>query len=66
MRCAKAGKALAKLVPLHPRRRRRKLGIAAGEFAVPDDFNAPLPDDALGRFYEGSIAPKPSREEKDL
>jgi len=62
---AKAGKPVAKLVPLHPRPRRRKLGIAAGEFTVPDDFDAPLPDDVLGLFYEGSIEPTLPPKEKD-
>ena len=47
---AKAGKPVAKLVPLHSRPQRRKLGIAAGEFTVPDDFDAPLPDDVLQLF----------------
>ncbi|MBO0700590.1 MAG: type II toxin-antitoxin system Phd/YefM family antitoxin [Zavarzinella sp.] len=30
----------------------RPFGLAAGAFAVPDDFNAPLPDDIL-REFEG-------------
>jgi len=28
----------------------RPFGLAAGAFAVPDDFDAPLPDDLLGDF----------------
>lgn len=28
----------------------RKLGLCAGEFVVPDDFDAPLPDDLLAAF----------------
>jgi len=65
---AKAGKPIAKLVPLHPRPQRRKLGIAAGVFTVPDDFDAPLPDDVLRLFDEGSIEPTlppEQNEEKD-
>lgn len=62
---AKAGKPVAKLVPLHSRPRRRKLGIAAGEFTIPDDFDAPLPDDVLGLFYEGSIEPDPPPEDEE-
>jgi hypothetical protein len=30
----------------------RPVGLAKGEFTVPDDFNAPLPDDLL-RGFEG-------------
>ncbi len=28
----------------------RPYGLAAGEFSVPDDFDAPLPDDVLQGF----------------
>lgn len=28
----------------------RPIGLAAGEFVVPDDFDAPLPEDVLGTF----------------
>jgi antitoxin (DNA-binding transcriptional repressor) of toxin-antitoxin stability system len=28
----------------------RPFGLAAGEFAVPDDFDAPLPEEILRRF----------------
>ena len=61
---AKAGKPVAKLVPLQPRPQRRKLGIAAGEFTVPDDFDAPLPDDVLALFYEGPIEPPPADKDR--
>jgi hypothetical protein len=30
----------------------RPIGLAHGEFTVPDDFNAPLPDDVL-QLFEG-------------
>jgi hypothetical protein len=30
----------------------RPIGLAKGEFTVPDDFNAPLPEDVL-RSFEG-------------
>ena len=29
---------------------RRPYGLCAGEFVVPDDFDAPLPDDVLDAF----------------
>lgn len=33
-------------------RRRRSLGAAAGQFTVPEDFDAPLPAEIL-RYFEG-------------
>jgi hypothetical protein len=30
--------------------RLRPIGLAKGEFVVPDDFNEPLPDEILGLF----------------
>jgi len=49
---AKAGKPVAKLVPLtlpHDRPKRR-LGILAGVAAIPPDFDAPLPDHVIDTF----------------
>lgn len=45
---ARDGKPAARLVALESGRRRIKLGIAAGRFAVPDDFDDPLPDEIWG------------------
>lgn len=47
------GKQLAKIIPMvtspsDP----RPLGLAKGEFVVPDDFNDPLPEEIL-REFEG-------------
>jgi len=47
---AKAGTPRARLVPLRTRARRRKLGALAGQCIVPDDFDAPLPQDVLNDF----------------
>ena len=47
---ARAGKPIARLVPVEPKAR-RILGRDQGLFEVPDDFNAPLPDD-LRLFFE--------------
>ena len=49
---AKAGKPVAKLVPLiHPSQRpKRQLGILAGIAVLPPDFDAPLPDDIIDTF----------------
>jgi prevent-host-death family protein len=43
------GEAVASLVPVSPRAPRR-LGIDRGRFVVPDDFDAPLPDEVLAAF----------------
>ena len=49
---AKAGKPVAKLVPLGSRPKMRKLGTAKGEFTVPEDFNAPLPKEIEDLFWK--------------
>jgi len=46
---ARAGKPVAKLVPVQAPAGRR-LGIDEGVFEVPDDFDAPLPDEVLADF----------------
>ena len=47
------GRPVAELRPVAPALRGpRPIGLAAGEFTVPDDFDAPLPDDLL-RAFEG-------------
>ena len=47
---AKAGKPVARLVPFHRAKGKRLLGSDRGRFVVPDDFNAPLPEEVLGAF----------------
>ena len=47
---AKAGRPVAKLSPIRAKGRRRKLGLLDGKFRIPDDFNAPLPDEILDAF----------------
>lgn len=47
---AKAGRKVAKLVPLDPVRRPKKLGGLKGRVRVPDDFNAPLDARVLAAF----------------
>jgi len=49
---AKAGKPVAKLVPLSTAPKTRILGSAKGEFVVPDDFNDPLPKEIEDLFYK--------------
>lgn len=47
---AKAGKPMARLVPMSSTSRPKKLGLLKGKIRVPDDFNAPLDDDVIGSF----------------
>ena len=47
---AKAGKPVARLVPLAAAPRPKKFGILKGRFKVPDHFNAPLDDATLDAF----------------
>jgi prevent-host-death family protein len=46
---ARSGKPVARLTPVQEPER-RTFGIDEGRFEVPDDFNAPLPDDVLESF----------------
>ncbi|HWW91457.1 MAG TPA: type II toxin-antitoxin system Phd/YefM family antitoxin [Solirubrobacteraceae bacterium] len=43
------GEAVATLVPARPATERR-FGIDEGRFTVPEDFDAPLPDEVLDAF----------------
>ena len=48
---AKAGTPMAKLVPLTAGPKAKiKFGLMKGEFEIPADFDAPLPDDLLDLF----------------
>lgn len=47
---AKAGRPLAKLVPLGNTRKRRSPGGWQGKVQISDDFDAPLPDAILDAF----------------
>jgi prevent-host-death family protein len=49
---AKAGKPVARLVPIRARSKRRIFGQDRGKLTVPEDFNAPLPGSVL-RDFEG-------------
>lgn len=50
---AKAGKPVARLVPLAAAPRTKRLGMLRGRISIPVDFDAPLPDDELRRFEGG-------------
>jgi prevent-host-death family protein len=47
---AKAGKPVARLMPIDREKPPRRLGLLDGQIRVPDDFNAPLPDVILDAF----------------
>ncbi len=47
---AKAGKPVAKLVPIDRALEPRRLGILDGKIHVPDDFDDLLPDEIIAEF----------------
>jgi prevent-host-death family protein len=49
---ARAGRPLAKLVPIEQPPNARKLGLWAGQLWISDDFDDPLPWE-LQKFFEG-------------
>lgn len=53
---AKAGRPVARLVPARDTTTRRELGFLAGRLVVPDDFDAPLPDEVVLEFEGGAHA----------
>ena len=49
----KKGTPLAEVKPVRPRSRQpRPYGLCAGEFTVPEDFDAPLPEEIIREFEE--------------
>ncbi|MGH9672422.1 MAG: type II toxin-antitoxin system Phd/YefM family antitoxin [Bryobacteraceae bacterium] len=49
---AKAGRPVARLVPLDSESTERRPGTAKGDFVVPEDFDSPLPDSVVVDFYK--------------
>jgi prevent-host-death family protein len=47
---AKAGRPVARLVPIEKAPGKRKLGILKGRLQVPQDFDAPMPDEIIAAF----------------
>lgn len=46
-----ADKPIAELKPIvNTKKQLRPFGLCAGEFTVPDDFDAPLPEEILNAF----------------
>lgn len=50
---AKAGKPVARLCALEAPKMRRVLGALKGKLHLPDDIEAPLPEDVVKSFEEG-------------
>lgn len=46
----RADQAIAELKPITKDKQLRSFGLCAGEFTVPDDFDAPLSEDLLSAF----------------
>lgn len=47
---AKAGKPVAKLVPLKPKKPKVRFGVLKGKIKFADDFDKPLPDEIIDLF----------------
>jgi len=47
---ARAGKPIARLIPLHKHQGKRIPGLAKGKITIRDDFDAPLPKATLSDF----------------
>jgi prevent-host-death family protein len=50
---ARAGRPVARLVPLATPVRRKQLGLLRGKIRISADFDAPLPEDVLAAFEGG-------------
>jgi prevent-host-death family protein len=48
---ARAGKPVARLVPIDPPRPASRLGLDKSDWKVPEDFNEPLPEEILNAFW---------------
>lgn len=53
----KWGVPVARLVPVEAQKRKRQLGFYEGRLTIPDDFDAPLPEEILDAF-EGKVKPR--------
>ena len=49
---AKAGRPVAKIVPIKTAKRKRLVGAAKGRFTVPDDIDAPLQKKIIDSFWK--------------
>ena len=49
---SKSGKPVAKLIPLHEIKTKRKPGLDVGKGHISDDFDEPLPEKMIKSFYK--------------
>jgi prevent-host-death family protein len=54
----KRGVRVARLVPVEAQKGKRRLGFYEGKLTIPDDFDAPLPDEILDAFEGKSRPPR--------
>jgi len=54
---ARAGKPIARIVPIDQPRAERTAGRWRGQIRVADDFDSPLDDDQLAAWESGAIEP---------
>jgi prevent-host-death family protein len=47
-----SGQQIAKIIPLKKLQKKRVLGLERGKVIIHDDFNSPLADDIINRFYQ--------------
>ncbi len=55
---ARNGRPIARLMPESRRGDCRTWGLDEGTLDVPDDIDAPLPEDVVDLFYESELYPK--------
>jgi prevent-host-death family protein len=60
---ANRGVPVARLVPVPAEETARQLGFFRGQMTIPDDFDAPLPDDILDAF-EGKARRQKAKRKK--
>lgn len=48
----KSGHAIARIIPIKSKRKRRKLGQEKNKIWMSEDFNEPLPKEILAEFYK--------------
>ncbi|HZF38024.1 MAG TPA: type II toxin-antitoxin system prevent-host-death family antitoxin [Blastocatellia bacterium] len=48
---AKAGKPVARLIPVEPPRPASRFGLDKSDWKVPEDFNDPLPEEIVKAFW---------------
>ena len=63
---ARDGRPVAKLSAVQQHKREYKFGLTAGQFTIPPDFDAPLPESVLSEFYDSPLFPPKGRSRSKL